>query len=77
MGVVCEDTHVPVATRILHEISSDRGRGGERFSSKIRNSRNGKIDLPCFSVRGRTGSGGSRADWATAGGPHPYAGTKG
>ena len=36
-----------VVARILREISSDRCRGGERFDSKLRNSRrNGKVDLP-------------------------------
>jgi len=35
---------------------SDYGRDGERFCSKLRNSRrNEKIDLPCISVWGRTG----------------------
>jgi len=45
-----------VVARILRQILSDRGRGGERFSSKLRSSRrNRKIDLPCISVWGRTG----------------------
>jgi len=40
----------------LRNPGSDRGRGGGRFSSKLRNSRrNEKIDLPCISVWGRTG----------------------
>jgi len=47
--VVYDDT--PVVARILREISSDRGRGVEKFISKLRNScRNGKTHLSCISV---------------------------
>ena len=38
MGVVYD--HASVVARIRREIWSDRGLGGERFSSKLRNSRN-------------------------------------
>jgi len=42
---------MPVVARILPEIFSDRGRGGQIFSSKLSNSRrNETIDLPCISV---------------------------
>jgi len=47
---------MPVVARILPEIFSDRGRGGQIFSSKLSNSRrNETIDLPCISVWGWTG----------------------
>jgi len=50
MEVVYDDSQQFV-TRILGEVYSDRGRGGERFSSKLTNSRrNEKIDLPCISA---------------------------
>ena len=57
MGLVYDDTH-RTSGYSDPTWNLDRGRGGERFSSKIkiRNSRrNGKIDLPCISVRGGTG----------------------
>ena len=44
-------TSTVVDARILREIWSDRDRGVEKFSSKLRNRRrNGKIDLSCISV---------------------------
>ena len=52
----CLWRHTPVIARILSEIQSDHGRGDERFSSKLRNSRrNGKTDLSCISVWNGTG----------------------
>jgi len=47
----CIDLRPALVAGILREILSDCGRGGERFSSKLRSShRNGKIDLQSISV---------------------------
>jgi len=48
MAVVYDDEWLVGSLRVIY---SDRGGGGERFSSKLRNSRrNEKFDLPCISV---------------------------
>jgi len=50
-------THTPVVAQILlKNLVRPRGRGGEKFRSKMSNSgKNGKIDLLCISVWGGTG----------------------